>query len=265
MPVLSDEQYEKIIADYLSGMTQKKAGQENGVGRDAVGKILKRFGIDTREYTGSRLSNQQWIWDFDFFDRRTSLSSYWAGFLMADGNINDKGNVMALVIQGKDLQHLYDFCDHIELDKDAIFKDSKYNAYGIHLHNKNLGDQLEAWGIVPRKSKNFHEPEILYDSPHLICNFLRGWIDGDGNVYRYGRGARVRVSSGNYESLEWFTRALRHIGYDGYSSISEVNSDKYPGNYVLYIGGALQVDKVCKVLQVDDRFCMRRKWTSRRD
>lgn len=265
MPVLSDEQYEKIISDYLSGMTQKEAGEANGIGRDAVGKILKRFEVPIREYTGERLSTQKWIWDFDFFERRTELSSYWAGFLMADGNINNKGNIMALVIQERDLQHLYDFCDHIKLDRNAVYKDSGSNAYGIHLNNKNLGRQLELWGIIPRKSKNFHEPYFLYDNPHLICNFLRGWIDGDGSVYRYGRSARIRVSSGNKESLEWFTRALEYIGYDGYSSISEVKSEKYPGNYILYIGGVLQVAKVCQVLQVDDRFCMERKWTSRRD
>lgn len=263
MPTLSDDRYKKIIEDYESGLTQKQAGTKNGIGRDAVGNILRRFGIPIREYTGERKSNQQWEWNRDFFCDENPVSSYWAGFLIADGNINDRGNVMALVIQGKDIEHLYSFCDDIGLSRDAIFKDSKYNAYGIHIHSKNLGRQLETWGITPRKSKHFTQPvEIPFE---LLPHFLRGWIDGDGNVYRYGRASRIRVASGNRESLDWFSLALRYLGYDGNISIYEVNSAQYPGNYMLYIGGARQVAKVCDLLLVDEYFCMKRKWTSRRD
>ena len=41
MPRLKKERYEKIIDDYLSGMTQREVGEVNGVGRDAVGNILR--------------------------------------------------------------------------------------------------------------------------------------------------------------------------------------------------------------------------------
>lgn len=265
MPTLSKDRYAQIIEDYLSGMTQKQVGIKNRVGRDAVGNILRRFEVPIREYTGERISNQQWFWDKEFFTKFTAITAYWAGFLLADGNINNKGNVLALVIQGKDLEHLLSFCQDIELDKDAVFRDNKYDAYGIHLHYKNLGKQLLPWGITPRKSKTFNLPYFNMIHDELIPHFLRGWIDGDGNVYRYGRSARIRVASGNLASLEWFSENLRYIGYEGNISIYEVNSKKYPGNYVLYIGGANQVARICELLQVDNRFCMKRKWTSRRD
>lgn len=265
MPTLSDESYAQIIDDYLSGMTQKQAGIKNGVGRDAVGNILRRFEVPIREYTGERKSNQIWEWNRDFFNEYTPLVAYWAGFLLADGNINDKGNVLALVIQGKDLEHLESFCDAVEVSKDAIYKDKKYDAYGVHLHYKRLREQLLPWGITPRKSKTFNLPyfDMLY--PELVPHFLRGWIDGDGNVYRYGRSARIRVASGNNASLEWFSESLRFLGYDGHLAIYAVKSKKYPDNYMWYVGGALQVAKVCDLLQVDTSFCMRRKWESRRD
>jgi len=265
MPTLSDNKYAQIIDDYLSGLTQKDVGIKNGIGRDAVGNILRRFDVPIREYTGERKSNQIWEWNRDFFNEYTSLVAYWAGFLIADGNINDKGNVLALVIQGKDIGHIYSFCDDIGLSRDAIFKDSKYNAYGIHIHNKNLGKQLLPWGITPRKSKTFNLTYFDMIYKELIPHFLRGWVDGDGNVYRYGRSARIRVASGNLASLEWFSESLRYLGYEGNISIYDVNSKQYPGNYMLYIGGALQVAKVCELLDVDNSFCMKRKWTSRRD
>lgn len=257
MPRLSEDKYKKIVSDYLSGMTQEQAGAKNGIGRDAVGNILRRLGISIRDYTGERISNQRWEWDTRFFVKNNYKVAYWAGFLIADGNINDKGNVMALVIQGRDIDHLKHFCRDICLNTDAIFKDKKYDAYGIHLNYKNLGNQLKTWGITPRKSKNFVEPIVSQDQlPH----FLRGWIDGDGSVYRYGRSARISVASGNLPSLEWFASALRYLGYDGYIGINKTSSVKYPDNYYLYIGGVNQVSIVADLLLVDNSFCMERKW-----
>ncbi len=230
MPRLKEDRYEKIISDYLSGMTQKQVGMENGIGRDAVGNILRHFDVPIREYTGSRSeARREWEWNTDFFYQEDHTTAYWAGFIIADGNITDKGNVMALVIQGKDLEHLKKFCYDIELSPDAIYKDYKWDAYGIHLNYEGLGIQLRPWGITPRKSKTFVQPSDLPDE--LIPHFLRGWIDGDGSVYRYGRSARIVVSSGNIESLRWFELALRYIGYQGHIGIKKTSSKKYPDNY----------------------------------
>lgn len=248
--------YSKIIEDYLNGATQNQVAEMNGVGRDAVGNILKRFGVETREYTGERNSNRKWEWNYSFFDAHNIVSSYWAGFLMADGNISSNGNVLAVAIQIRDSDFLYRFCDDIQVDRAACYTSG--NVIGIHLHHKNLGKQLEPWGIIPRKSKNFHLPRI---SNSLLPHYLRGWIDGDGSVYRYGRSARISVSSGNRPSLEWFADALRTCGYQGHIGIKEVNSIRYPDNYTLYIGGANQVATVSNLLMVDDYFCMGRKWT----
>lgn len=257
MPKLSDGVYEKIVTDYLSGMTQKEVGKLSGMGRNSVGRILKRLNIERREYTGERDSARKWDWDFDFFTKQNPIVSYWAGFCIADGNINNKGNIMALVISEKDVEHIFRFCDDIGLDREAIFRQE--NALGVHLGHKNLGNSLLSWGIVPRKSKNFHAPQISIDMlPHL----LRGWIDGDGSVYRHGRSARVVVASGNKESLDWFVDALRLLGYEGNASVKEVVYTPYPGNYTLYIGGRNQVSEICKILMVDECFCMDRKWQS---
>lgn len=263
MPTLSDEKYAQIIDDYLSGMTQKQAGIKNGIGRDAVGNILRRFDVPIREYTGERKSNQKWEWNRNFFSVQTPKTSYWGGFLLADGHINDDGNRLTLFLQEKDLSHLESFCDDIGIDKDAIYKDSNSNAWGVKVNGKNLGEHLRVWGVAPRKSKNFYPP--TFTSVGLLSHFIRGWIDGDGSVYRYGRQSRIVVSSGNKASLVWFEGALRVLGYDGNIGVKQTSSKKYPDNYYLYIGGANQVSRVCDLLEVDRYFCMRRKWTSRRD
>jgi len=259
MPKLSNEIYEKVISDYLSGLTQKEVGEINGLCRDAVGKILKRFGVETREHTGDRQYSRKWEWDYDFFYGRTKEVAYWAGFLLADGNIDkDTGSTLSFVIQKKDLFYVESFCDAISVSKDSIFKQG--NAFGVHLHKNCLIDSLYAWGITPQKSKNFVAPSCV--SEYLMPHFLRGWIDGDGSVYRYGVSARIVVASGNKESLMWFADGLRSIGYDGNIGIRETYDKKYPGNYTLYIGGRNQVERVCECLLVDTEFCIERKWNS---
>jgi hypothetical protein len=94
----------------------------------------------------------------------------------------------------------------------------------------------------------------------LLPHFLRGWIDGDGNVYVKGRGARIVVASGNKPSMEWFANALRHLGYEGHIGVRPAN--KTSDNWVLYIGGSRQVGDVAKILMTDTEFCMPRKWVT---
>lgn len=262
MPRLLKYMYDQVIADYLDGMTQLEVANKNGLCRDAVGKILKRKGVRTREYTGSRrMSVRKHFWNFDFFSTVTKKSAYWAGFFLADGHLNlgkTGGATLVCYVKDIDENHLRQFLKDIDAEDD-LFIYRGDGSVGFDLHYAGFKEQLPFWGIVPNKTKNFCRPNV--DLTCAIEHFLRGWIDGDGSVYRYGRGARVSVSSGNKESFEWMESAFRWIGFDGHIGIHEV---KDTGNYVLYIGGANQVAEICKLLLVDTEFCLERKWKNSR-
>lgn len=257
MPRLSDEKYQQIVDDYNSGMTQKAVGKKNGIGRDAVGNILSRLGIPIREYTGSRnMSSRKIFWDFDFFTRQNKVVAYWAGFLMADGHIHvgpTGGSSLISYVNIKDTEHMRRFCKDIGNSDELRFRKDGY--VGFHLNYSELSKHLKVWGIIPNKTTKFLVPEFNSD---LLPHYLRGWIDGDGHVYRYGRSSRITIASGNKESMEWFANALRVVGYLGNIGIRPVKA--YPGNWILYIGGRNQVERVCELLLVDSEYCMDRKW-----
>lgn len=258
MPRLTKDKYEKIIKDYQSGLTQLETGKENGICRDAVGKILKRFKVEIREYTGERDSNKKWFWNTDFFNGRTPTVAYWAGFMMADGSListSKRSYTLVFLLQSLDKEHVKKFCLDVNLPFEAIYhvKDDEKEYYRIHLNSEKLCNQLLPWGIVVKKTYNFVEPKISDD---LLPHYLRGWADGDGQIYASGSGARFTVS-GNNEALKWYANALKKLGYNGGIQFQRRNE-----NYsVLYIGGAKQVQNIISLLLVNDtELKLVRKW-----
>lgn len=251
----------QIAERYVSGNeTQEQVAKEFGVHRDLVFKILNEFRIPIRKYTGDRsMVRRSVFFDFDFFDRRDGTTAYWAGFFLADGHMSISptgGATLVCYVAKKDIDHMQRFLDDINYSKSMVFR--KDGSIGFDIHYAKFKEQLPPWGIAPNKSKFFHTPTCL--TAELLPHFLRGWIDGDGSVYRHGQSARVSVSSGNKESLIWFANALRFIGYEGNIGIKEAGDKKYPGNYVLYIGGRNQTARIADLLLVDTCFCMDRKW-----
>jgi hypothetical protein len=256
MPKLFEYQYEQIISDYLSGMKQKDVAEKNGITRCAVGEIVRARGYSTRSYTGERISNKKWEWNTKFFYGRTPLIAYWAGFLMADGSLITNGghSTLVVVLHGKDKEHVGAFCDVVEISRDAIYKRKNKDHYGIHLNYYGLPEQLKPWGIIPRKTYNFIEPEV---DKELLPHYLRGWVDGDGSVYSFGDGARFTVS-GNKYALIWFSEKLKELGYDGIIGLNPLHGSKEYS--LLYIGGQNQVNVIRKLLLVDESFKLERRW-----
>lgn len=258
MPRLSNERYAKVISDYESGLTQKEVGELNGIKRGAVHNILVRFGVAIREYTGERNSNRRWEWDFNFFYRRNPSVAYWAGLLMADGNIKSAGEnsyTVCLCLHKKDKELSKLFCRDVGLDWKSVHIRSKDGSSDIRLNHLSLLDQLEPWGIIPRKTYTFIEPQV---SLELLPHYLRGWADGDGHIYRYGNVARFSVT-GNPDAMIWYQQALHTLGYAGNSHIQK-RADTYS---VVYVGGELQVDEIANLLLVDTtELQLDRKWHS---
>lgn len=255
MPKLSDEKYQAIVEDYLSGMTQKSVGEKHGVKDEAVGKIVRRLGHQTRSYTGERTNaKRKWEWNYSYFYGNSPEVAYWGGFLMADGsiNVNGKMQTMIIVVGQKDLQHLYCLMDSIGLSRDALYT-RKEGHVGFNIQHPFLEDSLKRWGVVPRKTYNFREPDV---PDELLPHFLRGWCDGDGMVYSYGTGARVCIA-GSPPSLEWYKGKLQQLGYAGTITVQKTRS---PYGKLLYAGGANNVERMRKLLLVDESFKLERRW-----
>src|SRR5574343_1335892 len=195
-------------------------------------------------------------WNLNYFKQNNKEVAYWAGFLMADGcivHVSERSRVLALVVAKHDTEHLGKFCDAVGVSRDAIFT-NKDESVGVHLSGMNFDVDLLGWGIIPRKTFNFVAPKV---SDELLPHYLRGWIDGDGQVYANGNGARITIA-GNIPAMEWCINAFRRIGYTGGINIYK-RTDTHG---ILYVGGINQVRTLMKLLLVENEFKLERKWSS---
>ncbi len=120
----------------------------------------------------------------DFFKVWTPEMAYVLGFFAADGNLT----------LGKRGNHFLEFtsCDLEIIEKirkvmGCAHKISMRNrsvkwkiSYRIQIGSKNMFNDLTRLGLTPNKSKSLILPVIPID--HLT-HFLRGYFDGDGNVW----------------------------------------------------------------------------------
>lgn len=198
-------------------------------------------------------------------------SFYWAGFLAADGCIsirkNFNGKNIILNLAEKDISHLEKFKKAVSSNhpiKKYIVKNSKINAnwsdrpmckitIGSH---KIVGD-LARFNIVSRKTKIYDLPDWIINH-HLLNHFLRGYFDGDGNIWIHKRKNmkdQYKMSlAGNYSFLN-------NVGDFICNNLNITNkSINYNGGvYVLSYGGNNLTKKVGSYLYNNSNIFLERK------
>lgn len=120
----------------------------------------------------------------NFFKKWTKNMSYVLGFFAADGyiTINKRGGQFWCIdIKDKNL---------IEFIKKSIRsthkisvrkrQDGKYTSYRIQVGSIEMCEDLRCLGFNKNKTKNLAIPNI---SDKYFSHFVRGYFDGDGNVW----------------------------------------------------------------------------------
>lgn len=140
----------------------------------------------------------------DAFSVLTPESSYWLGFLMADGSVDGKAR-MQIKLQVGDIDHL----EKLRLFLDASNLVKVYPAYpACHfvVSSKKLLQDLAQFGVVHRKSQ-----KAIKAHADLANNrdFWRGMIDGDGSVLVDKKGRPLIILVGCRSLMEAFAKFAR--------------------------------------------------------
>ncbi|WP_336046155.1 homing endonuclease associated repeat-containing protein [Solibacillus ferritrahens] len=133
-----------------------------------------------------------------FFEELTSESAYIAGFIAADGYINEKQYFLEITLSIKDQDHLEKIAD--QLGEDIAVKTNKVEtSVRLKIVNHKIVDDLVKMNIVQCKTftlKYFDEmPENLHS------HFIRGYLDGDGSIMPKRQNGRI-LFLGNQHFLE---------------------------------------------------------------
>ena len=196
-----------------------KLGEKYGVKRQTLSKYLKDKGYKIINYQ-NRLRCDETI--FDSIDNEES--SYWLGFLYADGNISSTGNRLEVHLSIKDLNHLEKFRQFLKLSTEIRTGiNSQGNGFcHLSIRNKHLWNTLNNLGCSPRKSLILKFPKLeifkgdLQRKKELIKCFIRGYIDGDGclSIYKQQNSIITELNIvGTEEFLISINKLFKNKGY----------------------------------------------------
>lgn len=176
--LLAAEQDEKLVCKmYLDGKSIDKIAKTFGTSIHPIKRILKKYNIVVRKpYEQSYC--RKYEFKFDFFKEVNQLSSYWAGFIAADGNLD--GNLVQLNLNARDYGHLELLAYDLGLDKKPCLYSSKDNRRECYLSfsSKEIVDGLiKNFLVTGLKSCRLELPPL--DDENLR-HYIRGYFDGDG-------------------------------------------------------------------------------------
>lgn len=134
----------------------------------------------------------------NFFDVVSPTSSYWAGFIAADGYVHKCGRKLELHISVKDLEHLECFRRSINFNGPIHMSRT---GIKLILSSKNVIDSLyKHYSITNAKTYTLEPPNII--SPTVIFPFIAGYIDGDGSIGLYKNYPYLNIL-GTKHILDW--------------------------------------------------------------
>lgn len=199
---------------YLKGETVQSISEVHlpHLKEGTVNYIVRKLGI-------ARPNGKVCNFNTNYFDEiDTERKAYWLGLLFADGSLIHKLGKKGTVISSTISLTLKSSDEYIleELAKDIgvpckIYKRelSDFKGYDTISHtstlkftSKHMGNTLEKYGMVPRKSLYLETLPTL--SPHLMRHFIRGYFDGNGSVYFSQNALRIAIYS-----TESFVNKLR--------------------------------------------------------
>lgn len=177
-----EEKDNEICRLYKSGFTGDEVAEKIGCSQSSVMRVLKRNEVKRRSLSSYA---RKYELNHSAFKEVDDETAYWAGFLMADGNV-DGDKIVQIWLDEKDSNHLQKFLDFLDSDhKIHKYKNNHPGSFSsnsvmakISFYSKDIVDCLGVFGITANKSKTAKANLLQFDR-----HFWRGVIDGDGSIY----------------------------------------------------------------------------------
>ena len=197
IPIAKKRKMLDFVKKNINKLSQREMARRLGIGKTTVNRwCVEKFNFHPTKHSLNH----------HYFDRLDNVSTYILGFIFADGNVswNPKKSYRALTItaSAKDKNHLERIRRLMEITKPLTYSKST-NSYRLIANSKYLCKKLMSLGVVPKKTLKVKFPDYIPNKQ--LKHFIRGVIDGDGNV-RYVDRKRspyfeITVASGSKDFL----------------------------------------------------------------
>lgn len=257
----SDEEIEYIRENYQR-LSVKEMAKELNRTPNAVKLKAERIGCKKYPYNCN----------YDYFKNiDTADKAYWLGFIYADGyvtiNHNSNSGCVGIELQASDVDHLKKLNKNISgnypitfYDKECELcnNDKQHKMCKIRIFSINMANDLINNGATVDKTYTMSLPDL---SDELMPHFIRGFFDGDGNLYITKKN-KIRCSfySVNVDFLEQLKSYLYGNDINSYLYISKHNESNYKDLYRLEIAGSEYTEKFLQYIYNDNQICLDRKF-----
>lgn len=206
---LTEQEELELFIKFKSGNRRKDILSEYGISERYYKDIILKNGGALKSKVDKYELNHNYFENIDTEDK-----AYFLGFIVADGNINNKTTQVTLIQKEKDI--LYKFKEYIEFEGNIFTKSDKSKCSYLTVSSAKMKSDLHNLGIYPAKTMIVKYPEIPKELEH---HFMRGVFDGDGCVSirkpgkrdKSGRG-QVNICSGSKEFIEEYVNRLELYG-----------------------------------------------------
>lgn len=205
----------EIVQRYTRGEDTVRIARDFGVTSETVRKWLEKAGVPRRSLSER---NRMYTYRHDAFKYWTPEAAYWAGLLMADGSVSNRG-LVSLELNVKDRELVIGLSEFLEYtgplaDRTRISKAGTVSSMvSLRVTAKDLAQQLLEWGVCPRKTYIGSVPPLN----GVDCHFYRGLFDGDGYFHRRKDNGRPQAGlCGNPAVVDsfrdWCWTTFREVG-----------------------------------------------------
>lgn len=238
-----------------------------GKSKSSIRQMATRMGLKKKRAVDKSSLNH------NCFTAITTESSYWAGFLAADGTIGDNAAIQ-VKLSGKDHSHLELFNKFIGRDKPVAryTRDTNlgkgFDTSHLQFTSHQMKKDLESiYKLGPRKSLTLEPPTHLWGD--IAFSFIKGYIDGDGYICipKGSNLPRVEIL-GTKPFLEWINILVNYKWGDlkrnrspnirAKTSSSSNNLESKNPVYVYQVGGEQGQALVDYLHTLDTPFLLRR-------
>ncbi|MCC3357358.1 LAGLIDADG family homing endonuclease [Bacillus sp. REN16] len=238
-------EFDEIIKLYKDGNEITEIAKLANVGPRYIRKVLAEHIVELRPFGSWR---RQYTLNEPYFKEWSNNMAYILGFILADGCIS--GATQTVTIAQKEPEILEKI--KIELGSNyPLQQNKKTGVYLLNLNSKILKEDLiNIHGISQNKSLSVLFPHVPNEYLH---HFVRGYFDGDGNIY--SRGYLVSFVGGSLDFMEGLKKVLDNKGFEP----RIISKGKF---FRLYISGRKTIKEFYNWIYKESEIYLNRKYES---
>lgn len=208
-----------------------------------------------------------------FWETPSPINCYWAGFIAADGCINENKNFLAIEISIMDIAHLEKFKEQTGFTGKITQRQVRYSgdensptttavALRIHSCEKWINDMKKNFNLCQNKTRVLRGPNL--DDDYLKLCFLLGFLDGDGCLCwvkdKKEGYPLIKFTSSSLSILNWIKEFMDKHFKVSFLKIDPKNSIKPYKNHLIYKIIGLRAAKFFEFASEIDVPKLDRKW-----